>query len=76
MDYTELEPHQEVHRTGIIYDLKSLFAYLLRVTDPRHARGKQYPLELLLVLILLASLWCKTVMKAPVAGLAKCFAPS
>jgi hypothetical protein len=56
MDYTELEPHQEVHQTGIIYDLKSLFAFLVRVTDPRHARGKQYSLELLLVLILLAKL--------------------
>lgn len=56
MDYTELEPQQEAYRTGIIYDLKSLFALLLRVTDPRHARGKQYPLELLLVLILLAKL--------------------
>jgi len=56
MDYTELEPHKEVHRTGIIYDLKSLFAFLLRVTDPRHARGKQYPLELLLVLIILGKL--------------------
>jgi predicted transposase YbfD/YdcC len=56
MDYTELEPQKEVHRTGILYDLKSLFAFLLRVTDPRHNRGKQYPLELLLVLILLAKL--------------------
>jgi len=56
MDYTELAPHQEVHQTGIIYDLKSLFAFLMRITDPRHARGKQYPLELLLVLILLAKL--------------------
>jgi predicted transposase YbfD/YdcC len=56
MDYTELEPHQEVDRTGILYDLKSLFAFLLRVTDPRHNRGKQYPLELLLALILLAKL--------------------
>ncbi len=56
MDYTELEPQQEAYQTGIIYDLKSLFALLLRVTDPRHARGKQYPLELLLVLILLAKL--------------------
>ncbi len=56
MDYTELKPHQEVHQSGIIYDLKSLFAFLLRISDPRHARGKQYPLELLLVLILLAKL--------------------
>lgn len=56
MDYIELEPYQEVHQSGIIYDLTSLFAYLMRVVDPRHDRGKQYPLELLLVLILLAKL--------------------
>lgn len=56
MNYTELAPHQEVHQTGLLYDLNSLFAFLLRVTDPRHSRGKQYPLELLLVLILLAKL--------------------
>lgn len=56
MDYIELEPHQEVYLTGIIYDLNSLFAFFTRVTDPRHARGKQYPLALLLVLILLAKL--------------------
>lgn len=56
MDYTEITSQPEEHRTGILYDLKSLFAFLLRVTDLRHARGKQYPLELLLVLILLAKL--------------------
>lgn len=56
MDYTELKPQQEIHQTGIIYDLKSLFGFLLRISDPRHARGKQYALELLLVLILLAKL--------------------
>jgi predicted transposase YbfD/YdcC len=56
MNYTELESHQEVYQTGIIYDLKSLFAILVRVSDPRHARGKQYRLEVLLVLILLAKL--------------------
>lgn len=56
MDYTELEPYQEVYSTGLIYDLHSLFAFFTRVTDPRHARGKQYPLALLLVLIVLAKL--------------------
>jgi predicted transposase YbfD/YdcC len=56
MDYNELEPQQEVYLTGLIYDLNSLFAFFTRVTDPRHARGKQYPLALLLVLILLAKL--------------------
>ena len=56
MDYTELKPQQEVYQTGIIYDLKSIFAFFLRVTDTRQARGKQYPLELLLALMLLAKL--------------------
>ena len=56
MDYTEHEPHQEVYPSGILYDLGSLFAYFTRVSDPRHSRGKQYPLALLLVLILLAKL--------------------
>jgi hypothetical protein len=71
MDYTELEPHQEVYRTGIIYDLKSLFAFLLRVSDPRHARGKQYPLELLLVLILLAKICGENTP----TGIALCYLP-
>ncbi len=56
MDYIELEPYQEVHQSGIIYDLKSLVAFLLQVADPRHDRGKQYPLELLSVRFLLAKL--------------------
>lgn len=56
MNYTELGPQQEVYETGILYDLDSLFGILLRVSDPRHSRGKQYPLAVLLVLILLAKL--------------------
>ncbi len=44
MDYTELRPNQEIHANGIIYDLKSLLALLLRVTDTRKAKGKQYSL--------------------------------
>ena len=56
MDYNELEPNQEIYLTGLVYDLNSLFAFFTRVTDPRHARGKQYPLALLLVLIMLAKL--------------------
>jgi predicted transposase YbfD/YdcC len=56
MDYTELGPNQEIHANGIIYDLKSLLALLLRVTDPRKAKGKQYSIEILLMLTLLAKL--------------------
>lgn len=56
MNYTELEPQQEIHRNNIVYDLRSLFAFLMRVADTRNRRGKQYPLELLLVLMILAKL--------------------
>ena len=56
MDYTEPGAYQEVYSTGLIYDLNSLFAIFTRVSDPRHARGKQYPLTVLLVLIVLAKL--------------------
>jgi predicted transposase YbfD/YdcC len=56
MDYTELKPNQEIYGNGIIYDLKSLFALLSRVTDSRKAKGKQYPLAILLVQIILAKL--------------------
>lgn len=56
MDYINVPFHQEISVTGIIYDLGSLYDYLTRVTDPRKARGKQYALETLLILILLAKL--------------------
>jgi predicted transposase YbfD/YdcC len=55
-DYTEIQPNQEVYETGLIYDLNSLYAYLLRVKDTRKAKGKIYPLATILVLILLAKL--------------------
>lgn len=56
MNYTEPGPHQEIHETGLIYDLNSLFAYLQRVRDTRKAKGKQYSLVLILVLMILAKL--------------------
>lgn len=55
-DYTQVGPDQEIHITGLIYDLKSLFAFLLQMVDPRKAKGKRYLLETLLTLILLAKL--------------------
>jgi predicted transposase YbfD/YdcC len=55
-DYTQVGRNQEIYTTGIIYDLKSLFAYLLRVVDKRKAKGKRYLLETLLTLVLLAKL--------------------
>jgi len=56
IDYTQLGPDQEIYATGMIYDLKSLFAFLLRVIDTRKAKGKRYTLETLLILIILAKL--------------------
>lgn len=55
-DYTHLGPEQEIYATGMIYDLKSLFAFLLCVADTRKAKGKRYILGTLLTLILLAKL--------------------
>ena len=59
MDYTQIGPNQEIHASGLIYDLNSLFAYLLCVKDTRKANGKLYPLEVLLVLMILAKLACE-----------------
>jgi predicted transposase YbfD/YdcC len=55
-DYNQIGPNQEIYPTGIIYDLKSLFASMLGVVDKRKANGKRYLLETLLTLILLAKL--------------------
>lgn len=56
MDYTCLKPNQKVTENELIYDLNSLFDYLSCITDTRSKYGKQYPLTLLLVWILLAKM--------------------
>ena len=56
MDYTNLAANEDVNANGLIYELGSLYAYLERVADPRHAKGKRYPLAMLLILVLLAKL--------------------
>lgn len=56
MDYTNLAPHQDVDENGLVFDLGSLYSYFQQVPDTRHAKGKLYPLPLLLVLMLLAKL--------------------
>lgn len=56
MDYTCLKPNQKITETELIYDLNSLYDYLSRIPDPRSKYGKQYPLTLLLVWILLAKM--------------------
>lgn len=54
MDSITLQAHEDCTAEGLIYDLGSLYAYLLRVVDPRKAKGIRYPLATLLLLILLA----------------------
>lgn len=56
MDYITLAPTQDVNENGLIYDIDSLYAYFERVSDTRKAKGKQYPLALLLLLMMLAKL--------------------
>jgi len=56
MDYINLAPNQDVNENGLIFDIDSLYAYFQRVSDTRKAKGKQYPLVLLLFLMMLAKL--------------------
>lgn len=56
MEYSTLQPWQEINENGVIYDATSLYAYFQRISDPRKARGKRYHLTTLLVLIFLGKL--------------------
>jgi len=56
MEYNTLYPWQEISETGIIYTLGSLYDRFQQLNDPRKAKGKQYSLLTLLVLIFLAKL--------------------
>jgi len=41
---------------GVIFDINSIYAYLLRVQDLRKHRGIRYNLAMILVVIILAKL--------------------
>lgn len=56
MDYTQLLPSQEVDENGLVFDLGSLYEFLMRIPDNRRSKGKRYRLVTLLVLMLLAKL--------------------
>ena len=56
MEYSTLEPWQEISESGIVYTLGSLYGRFHQIQDPRQAKGKQYSLVTLLVLIFLAKL--------------------
>jgi predicted transposase YbfD/YdcC len=56
MEYSTLKPRQEIGETGIIHDRDSLYGRFHHISDPRGAKGKQYSLVTLLVIIFLAKL--------------------
>jgi predicted transposase YbfD/YdcC len=56
MEYSTLEPWQEISENGIVYTLGSLYDRFGQMKDPRKSKGKQYSLVMLLVLIFLAKL--------------------
>ena len=56
MDFSTLKPWQEVSEIGLVYEKGSIYARLLKLTDLRKARGKQYSLESILMIIFLAKL--------------------
>ena len=56
MEYSTLQPWQEIGETGIIHEVDSLYGRFHHIRDPRAAKGKQYSLVTLLVLIFLAKL--------------------
>jgi len=56
MEYSTLEPWQEIGETGIVHDKGSLYGRFHHICDPRGAKGRQYSLVTLLVIIFLAKL--------------------
>jgi predicted transposase YbfD/YdcC len=56
MDYTNLRTDEDVDENGLVFELGSVYGYFQRVTDTRKAKGKLYPLPLLLLLMMLAKL--------------------
>jgi predicted transposase YbfD/YdcC len=56
MEYTTLNPWQEISEHGIVYTMGSLYDRFQQLSDPRKAKGKQYSLLTLLVIIFLAKM--------------------
>jgi predicted transposase YbfD/YdcC len=56
MEYSTLQPWQEIGETGIVHDIDSLYGRFHHITDPRGAKGKCYSLVMLLGVIFLAKL--------------------
>lgn len=53
---TTIAPGLTIQAQGVVFDLAGLYAEFGQLTDKRQARGKRYPLVLVLLLIVLAKL--------------------
>ena len=47
---------QDYGATGILYDVGSVYEGLSKLTDMRKAKGKQYSLEMILLMVVMAKL--------------------
>jgi predicted transposase YbfD/YdcC len=56
MEYSTLKPWQEIGETGIVHDRDRLYGRFHDIRDSRGAKGKQYSLVTLMVVIFLAKL--------------------
>jgi predicted transposase YbfD/YdcC len=56
MEYNTLNAWEEISEGGIIYTMGSLYDRFQKLSDPRKAKGKQYSLLTLLVIIFLAKI--------------------
>lgn len=56
MEYSTVEPWQEMDINGVVYDVGSLYDHFNQIEDPRKERGKRYRLVVLLVFIFLSKM--------------------
>jgi predicted transposase YbfD/YdcC len=56
MEYSTIGKGPEISAEGVVYDKRSVYGQLQKLTDIRKARGKRYRLTTLLMIVLLAKL--------------------
>jgi len=56
MEYSTLQPWEDIGETGVVYAVGSLYGRFQKLTDQRKAKGKRYCLTTLLVIVFLAKL--------------------
>jgi predicted transposase YbfD/YdcC len=56
MEYSTSNGNERLPREALIFDLNSLYDWLLQLSDKRKRRGIRYPLAILLVMVVLAKL--------------------